>query len=296
MEIIIDSNSGFCWGVVRTIEIAEDTLEKYNGNDVYILGQIIHNPKEVQRLESKGLKTITHNQLKDLAGKNAKVLIRAHGEPPSTYELANKIGVELIDATCPLVTALQNRVAKFYSEGYQIIIFGKREHPEIIGLRGVCNDECIIIKSPDEIDERIDFQKKTILLSQTTMDKHIFKEIRKKLEERIKEIYSFEDYKTQLVVKDTLCRAVFGREENLKQFASSVDVVLFVAGKNSSNGQSLFKICKEMNPNSYFIEDFNEIQFIWFKDANKIGITGATSTPLWCMEQIKNKLISSLIT
>lgn len=293
MEVIIDSNSGFCWGVVRTIEIAEETLEKYNGNNVYILGQIIHNPKEVQRLESKGLKTITHTQLKDLAGENAKVLIRAHGEPPSTYELSQSVGVKLIDATCPLVTALQNRVAKFHREGYQIIIFGKREHPEVIGLRGVCNDECIIIKSPDEIDDKVDFQKKTILLSQTTMDKYIFKEIRKKLEEKVKVIYSFEDYKTQLVVKDTLCRAVFGREENLKQFASSVDVVLFVAGKNSSNGQSLFKICKEANPNSYFIEDYNEINLKWFEGYSLIGITGATSTPLWYMEQIKNKIISS---
>lgn len=293
MEVIIDSNSGFCWGVVRTIEIAEETLEKYNGNNVYILGQIIHNPKEVQRLETKGLKTITHAQLKDLEGKNSKVLIRAHGEPPSTYELAKSVGVELIDATCPLVTALQNRVAKFYREGFQIIIFGKREHPEVIGLRGVCNDECIIIKSPDEIDEKVDFQRKTILLSQTTMDKHIFKEIRKKLEEKVKEIYSFEDYKTQLVVKDTLCRAVFGREENLKQFALSVDVVLFVAGENSSNGQSLFKICKEANPNSYFIEDYNEIDLKWFVASNRIGITGATSTPLWYMEQIRNKILSA---
>lgn len=293
MEVIIDSNSGFCWGVVRTIEIAEETLEKYKGNNVYILGQIIHNPNEVKRLEGKGLKTITHSQLKDLGWKKAKVLIRAHGEPPSTYELAKSVGVELIDATCPLVTALQNRVAKFYREGYQIIIFGKREHPEVIGLRGVCNDECIIIKSPDEIDKKVDFQRKTILLSQTTMDKHIFKEIRQKLEEKIKEVYSFEDYKTQLVVKDTLCRAVFGREESLKQFASSVDVVLFVAGKNSSNGQSLFKICKEANPNSFFIEDYNEIDLKWFEASSRIGITGATSTPLWYMEQIRNKILSA---
>lgn len=292
MEVIIDSNSGFCWGVVRTIEIAEETLEKYNGEDVFILGQIIHNPKEVERLEKKGLKTINHSQLNELAGTSAKVLIRAHGEPPATFERAKELGVELIDATCPLVTALQNRVAKFYREGYQIVIFGKKEHPEVIGLRGVCNDECVIIKSVEEVDEKVDFQRKTILLSQTTMDKHIFQEVRKKLEEKVKEIYSFEDYKTQLVVKDTLCRAVFGREDNLRSFASNVDVVIFVAGKNSSNGQSLFKICKEANPRSFFVEDFNEIDFSWFANAKLVGITGATSTPLWYMEQIKNKIIN----
>lgn len=291
MEVIIDNNSGFCWGVVRTIEIAEETLEKFNRQNVYILGQIIHNPKEVQRLEQKGLKTISHEELKDLKGTGAKVLIRAHGEPPSTYNLANQVGIELIDATCPLVTALQNRVAKFYREGYQIIIFGKKDHPEVVGLRGVCNDECVIIQSLEEIDERIDFTRKSVLLSQTTMNKHLFYDIRRKLEEKVKEIYFFEDYKTQLVVKDTLCRAVFGREGNLEKFASSVDLVLFVAGKNSSNGKSLFKICKESNPRSYFVEDYEEIDYSWFENVNRVGITGATSTPLWYMEQIRNKII-----
>ncbi len=290
MRVTIDPKSGFCWGVVRTIDIAENVLEERNGNDVYILGQIIHNPKEVARLEQKGLKTITHEQLATIGSKNSKVLIRAHGEPPSTYQKAKELGIELIDATCPLVTALQNRVAKFHSEGYQIVIFGKSQHPEVIGLRGVCNDECVIILSEEDVFEKVDFTKKTILLSQTTMDKHTFHKIRQLMENKIKEIFTFEDYKNQLVVKDTLCRAVFGREDNLRQFATSQDVVVFVAGKNSSNGKSLFKICSEANPKSYFIEDIAELQKEWFEGIENIGITGATSTPQWYMELVKQTI------
>lgn len=290
MKVTIDPKSGFCWGVVRTIDIAEKVLDEGNGDDIYILGQIIHNPKEVERLERKGLKTITHEELSTIEGKNSKVLIRAHGEPPSTYQTAKQLGIELIDATCPLVTALQNRVAKFHSEGYQIVIFGKSQHPEVIGLRGVCNDECVIVQSEEDVLAKVDFTKKTILLSQTTMDKHTFYNIRQLMENKIKDIYTFEDYKNQLVVKDTLCRAVFGREDNLRQFATSQDVVIFVAGKNSSNGKSLFKICFEANPKSYFIEDISELKREWFENVESVGVTGATSTPQWYMELVKQTI------
>ncbi|MGC8748821.1 MAG: 4-hydroxy-3-methylbut-2-enyl diphosphate reductase [Candidatus Kapaibacteriota bacterium] len=290
MKVTIDENSGYCWGVVRTIEIAEKTLSENKNGEVYILGQIIHNPKEVERLEKVGLKTIYHEQLQDLKDKNVKVLIRAHGEPPRTYEKAKELGIELIDATCPLVTALQNRVHKFYTEGYQIVIFGKPQHPEVIGLRGVCNDECIVIQTETEALEKVDFTKKTLFLSQTTMDKHLFHKIRQVLESKVKELQAYDNYREQLVVKDTLCRAVTGREENLQRFARENDVIIFVAGRNSSNGKSLFKICVETNPNSYFIEDINELQPMWFVNAQSVGITGATSTPRWYMEQVKQAI------
>ncbi|ROL58590.1 4-hydroxy-3-methylbut-2-enyl diphosphate reductase [Bacteroidetes/Chlorobi group bacterium Naka2016] len=290
MKVTIDEHSGFCWGVVRTVEIAEQTLEEAKDKEIYILGQIIHNPKEVQRLEQKGLKTISHNELQTIKGKNAKVLIRAHGEPPSTYRLANELGIELVDATCPLVTALQNRVRKYYLEGYQIVIFGKPQHPEVIGLRGVCNDECIVIQSEQEALEKVDFSKKTLFLSQTTMDKYLFHKIRQLLEAKVKELHSYDNYREQLVVKDTLCRAVTGREEHLRKFAQENDVVIFVAGRNSSNGKSLFKICSETNPNTYFIEEIDELDSNWFTNAQTVGITGATSTPRWYMEQVKETI------
>jgi 4-hydroxy-3-methylbut-2-enyl diphosphate reductase len=290
MIINIDENSGFCWGVVRTVEIAEKTLSENHDGNVYILGEIIHNPKEVERLERMGLKTINHEHLADLKGENVKVLIRAHGEPPSTYQKAKELGIELIDATCPLVTALQNRVKRFYDEGYQIVILGKPHHPEIIGLRGVCNDECVVIQSEEEALEKVDFTRKTIFLSQTTMSKEKFHRIRQMLESKVKEIHSFENYKEQLVVKDTLCRAVIGREDNLRKFAQENDVVIFVAGRNSSNGKNLFGICCQANPNSYFIEDIAELKSEWFRGVQKVGITGATSTPRWYMEEVKKAI------
>ncbi len=163
MKVSIDPSAGFCWGVVRTVEIAEETLQKEAEKEIYILGQIIHNPKETKRLEDKGLKTISPAELDKINAKNAKVLIRAHGEPPATYEKAAQLGVDLIDATCPLVTALQNKVIKFYKDGYQIVIFGKKDHAEVIGLRGVCNDECVVIRSVDEVKDNIDFSKKRFL-------------------------------------------------------------------------------------------------------------------------------------
>ncbi len=290
MIIKIDENSGFCWGVVRTIDIAEKTLNENSNDNLYILGEIIHNPKEVKRLEEKGLKTIYHQQLEELRGKNAKVLIRAHGEPPSTYQKAKELGIEIIDATCPLVTALQNRVRKFYREGFQIVVFGKPQHPEVIGLRGVCDDNCIVVQTEEEVLEKVDFTKKTIFLSQTTMSKNKFHRIRQLLESKIKEVYSFDNLKEQLVVKDTLCRAVIGREDNLRKFAKENDVIIFVAGRNSSNGKNLFAICCEENPKSYFVEEIEELQPEWFYGAQKVGITGATSTPRWYMEQVKNAI------
>lgn len=290
MKVTIDPSSGFCWGVVRTVEIAEDTLNTSGSKDVYILGQIIHNPKETDRLEQKGLKTISINDLDKLDPEKSNVLIRAHGEPPSTYEKAKNAGFSLIDATCPLVTALQNRVIKFYQDGYQIVIFGKKEHAEVIGLRGVCNDECVVVKTVEETLEKVDFSKKTVLISQTTMDKPTFYAIKDAIEKRVSELIDAGEIKDNFVAKDTLCRAVYGREDKLKEFASNNDLMIFVAGKNSSNGKSLFNVCKLSNPNSYFIEDVSEIQKEWLSEVKSIGITGATSTPQWYMELVKAEL------
>ncbi len=287
MEINIDPSSGFCWGVVRTVEIAEETLQKEKDKDIYILGQIIHNPKETKRLEDKGLKTIYHEDLDKINPENSKVIIRAHGEPPSTYQRAKLKGVGIIDATCPLVTALQNRVVKFYQQGYQIVIFGKKDHAEVIGLRGVCNDECVVVKTVEEVQEKVDFTKKTVLISQTTMDKPTFNAIKEAIRSGVDEFVDAGTIKEQFVAKDTLCRAVYGREDKLKHFATNNDIIIFVAGRNSSNGKSLYNICKTTNEKSYFIEDISEIDFSWFKGAKSVGITGATSTPTWYMEEVK---------
>jgi 4-hydroxy-3-methylbut-2-enyl diphosphate reductase len=286
MIVTIDPKAGFCWGVVRTVDIAQETLTKADeeSKNTYILGHIIHNPKEISRLEEQGLVTITHDDLND---KNANIIIRAHGEPPATYKKTEELGLNVIDATCPLVTNLQNRVKKYYSQGYQIIIFGKKEHSEVIGLRGVCNDQCIVIKTLDEAKEISEFGKQTVFMSQTTMDKHIFNQVKEYLESKIVNLIDLGEIENKLIGRDTTCRAVTSREEPLTQFAKSNDVMIFVSGKNSSNGKSLFNSCLKVNPRTHFIEDISEIENSWFDNSNTVGISGATSTPQWYMEKVK---------
>jgi 4-hydroxy-3-methylbut-2-enyl diphosphate reductase len=293
MKINIDERAGFCWGVVRTVDIAEETLKKAEkGKNTYILGQIIHNPKETERLAAKGLVTINHEQFEEIAEKeeNPNVIIRAHGEPPTTYEKADKLGINLVDATCPLVTNLQNRVKKYFDLGYKIVIFGKREHAEVIGLRGVCNDECIVIKTLDEAKQIEDFGKKTALISQTTMDKHVFHQIKDYLNEKTKSLMDLGLIEDSLLARDTTCRAVTTREAPLLEFAKNNDVIIFVSGKNSSNGKSLYNSCKNVNDRSYFIEDCSEIDWNWFDGAETVGISGATSTPQWYMQKVKSEI------
>lgn len=293
MEVNIDPTAGFCWGVVRTVELAEETLQKEKDKEVYILGQIIHNPKETKRLENKGLKTIYRDDLDKIDPKKATVLIRAHGEPPSTYEKAAKRGINLIDATCPLVTALQNKVKKFHRDGWQIVIFGKRDHAEVIGLRGVCDDDCIVVKTVEDVNDNIDFSRKTVLISQTTMDKKTFFDIKKAIEQRVEKFIDGGDIKKYFLAKETQCRAVYGREDKLVRFAEENDIVIFVAGRNSSNGKSLYHICLNNNERTYFIEDIDEIDNAWFDGVQKVGVTGATSTPTWYMQKVK-KYIENL--
>jgi 4-hydroxy-3-methylbut-2-enyl diphosphate reductase len=284
MKVNIDKNSGFCWGVVRAIDFAEEELGE--AGKLYSLGDIIHNPQEIDRLADKGLKTISHKDLENIS--DAKVLIRAHGEPPSTYELAKRYNLEIVDATCPVVTKLQERIKKFYEDGYQVVIFGKKDHAEVIGLRGVCNDEAVVVKSVEEALSKVDFGRKTVLFSQTTMDKPTFYAIKEALSNKVKDLVvgTMEEIAKTFLAKDTICGQVSGRDKKLREFAAQNSVIVFVAGRTSSNGKVLYEICKEENPSSYFVENENEIQSQWFEGAESVGVTGATSTPQWLMEKI----------
>ena len=295
MNVTVDKNGGFCWGVVRAIDYAEAELAKSSGADnsskLYSLGDIIHNPEEISRLQAKGLQTISHENL--AKARDAKILIRAHGEPPSTYEIAKKYNLELVDATCPVVTKLQERIKKFYDDGYQVVIFGKKDHAEVIGLRGVCDDRAIVVKSVEEALLEIDFNRKTVLFSQTTMDKPTFYAIKEALSRKIKDLVvgTMEDIAKNFLAKDTICGQVSGRDKKLREFASQNNVIIFVAGKSSSNGKVLFEICKEVNGACHFVENEDELNPSWFADAETVGVTGATSTPQWIMEKIKDKIL-----
>jgi 4-hydroxy-3-methylbut-2-enyl diphosphate reductase len=285
MKVLIDKNSGFCWGVVRTINIAENELDK--SKQLYCLGEIIHNPEEISRLELKGLVTVSRDDFSKIP--NSTVLIRAHGEPPETYLFAEKHGITLIDATCPVVTKVQERIRNYDQQGYQVVIFGKKNHAEVIGLLGQLRSDGIVISTVEEIAE-IDLNKKTVLFSQTTMDKTAFNLVRDELNKKVKELVvdTFENEASRFVAKDTICGQVSGREMKLREFAKQNDVVLFVAGKSSSNGKVLFNICKQENGRSYFIENENEIKMAWLEGMQTAGISGATSTPQWLMERVKS--------
>jgi 4-hydroxy-3-methylbut-2-en-1-yl diphosphate reductase len=290
LKVTVDNYSGFCWGVIRTIDIAENELR--NGEELFSLGDIIHNPMEIERLGKKGLRTISVDNLKSL--KNSKVLIRAHGEPASTYRIARENNIEIIDATCPVVTKVQERIRKFYDQGYQIVIFGKKEHAEVKGLVGQTNGEAVVIKSFEEI-ESLDISRKTVLFSQTTMDKPTFHRIKEELGRRIKGLVveQMEDVAIDFHAKDTICGQVSGRDKKLRVFAASNDIIIFVAGKASSNGKVLLNICREVNPRTYFIERPDAIDYSWFANAETVGITGATSTPQWLMEEVKATILKN---
>jgi 4-hydroxy-3-methylbut-2-enyl diphosphate reductase len=284
MKVTVDQHAGFCWGVVRTVEIAEEELKE--PGVLSSLGPVIHNPLEIERLRKQGLETIGYGDFERLRGQ--RVLIRAHGEPPATYALARRYGVTLIDATCPVVTKVQERIRKFYDQGYQIVVFGKKDHAEVIGLVGHTNNEAVVVSSVDEIG-KVNPGRKTVLFSQTTMDKATFYEIAEVLRARITEfvVGTFEESAIDFHAKDTICGQVSGRDKKLREFARAQEVLLFVAGRNSSNGKVLYGICREENPRAYFIEDERELQPAWFAGVQNVGISGATSTPQWLMERVK---------
>ncbi|MDH7514764.1 MAG: 4-hydroxy-3-methylbut-2-enyl diphosphate reductase [Bacteroidota bacterium] len=294
MTITVDPYAGFCWGVVRTIRIAEEELAR--GNALVCLGDLIHNPQELARLKRLGLRTVAHEDLSGIPP-GTKILVRAHGEPPETYRRARDLGLEVIDATCPVVTRLQERIRRYADEGYQVVIFGKKDHAEVVGLRGVIHDACVVVKNAEEAMRFVDPHRKTVLFSQTTMDKPTFNAVREAIETLIsssrKTVPNREAVEFQ--AKDTICGQVAGREHKLREFAVSNDVVLFVAGKNSSNGQVLFDICRKANSRSHFIEDETEISLSWFEGAERIGISGATSTPKWLMAHVAESIVRSVI-
>ncbi len=280
MRIEIDDKSGFCNGVVTAIRKAENELN--TTGSLYCLGDIVHNSDEVERLQKRGLHTITHEDLEKL--KDVKVLLRAHGEPPSTYKTAEINGIKIIDATCPVVLHLQQRIKESYRNrkpGQQIVIYGKRGHAEVNGLVGQTSGEAIVVETIDELNQ-LDFSQDIILYSQTTKSLH-------GLQEMIREIEKRKSPDSQFRYFDTICRQVANRVPHLKEFASSHDVILFVSGKKSSNGKFLYSECKEINPKTYFVSTPDEIPADALKSAKSIGICGATSTPRWLMEEVKER-------
>jgi 4-hydroxy-3-methylbut-2-enyl diphosphate reductase len=285
MEVTIDVNSGFCFGVVFAIQMAEDELN--NSGNLYCLGDIVHNNMEVERLEKKGLKIIDHEQFKTL--RDTKVLIRAHGEPPETYRTAIENNIELIDASCPVVLKLQNRIrngAENMGEG-QIVVYGKEGHAEVNGLVGQTNGKAIIVDTIEDLG-KLDYSKPIQFFSQTTQPTEGFKLMRDEIQRRINE--SGNSNEIVLESNDTLCRQVSNREPQLREFAANHDIVVFVSGKKSSNGKVLFDVCHEVNAQSYFVSTWEEVDSSWFDNDSKVGICGATSTPMWLMEDIAEKL------
>lgn len=276
IKVDIDVNSGFCFGVVYAIDMAEEILEEQDY--LYCLGDIVHNDAEVKRLEKKGLKIIDHEYLKTL--KNERVLIRAHGEPPATYKLAVENNLELIDASCPVVLKLQNRIKKAHDREEKIYIYGKHGHAEVLGLLGQTKNEAKVFMDLNELDIS-EMPKEISLYSQTTKSMDSFYQISKELTKAGLEVNE----------NDTICRQVSNRDKELRDFAERYDKIIFVSGTKSSNGKVLFKVCKDRNPNTFFISDPEELNLSWFNSDDTVGICGATSTPMWLMEKVKEKIL-----
>lgn len=275
LQITIDSNSGFCFGVVYAIQMAEDLLDEQGY--LYCLGDIVHNDVEVERLQQRGLRIINHEQLRQL--RNEAVLIRAHGEPPETYQTALQNNLTLVDASCPVVLKLQNRIKSSYDKQEPIYIYGKHGHAEVLGLLGQTNNQAVVFESIDELLQH-ELPPKITLYSQTTKSTDSFYRIKSKLEQDGYEIDA----------NDTICRQVSNRDKELRIFASKYDKVVFVSGTKSSNGKVLYQVCKDTNSHTFFISKVEELQPEWFNTGESVGICGATSTPMWLMEEVKGAL------
>ena len=285
LQIEIDNNSGFCFGVTTAIKKAEEELAQ--GRPLYCLGDIVHNGMECDRLREMGLITINHDEMRELH--DVKVLLRAHGEPPETYELARRNNIEIIDATCPVVLQLQKRIKEKFLEGQggvtpQIVIFGKKGHAEVLGLVGQTQSTAIVIESFDEV-KKLDFSRDIYLYSQTTKSLDEFHRIIDYIQSHIAPGAIFKSF-------DTICRSVANRMPNISQFAARHDLILFVCGRKSSNGKVLFNECLRVNPRTHLIEGPEEIQSKWLEGIETIGICGATSTPKWLMEQCQDALLA----
>ncbi|WP_205502028.1 4-hydroxy-3-methylbut-2-enyl diphosphate reductase [Rufibacter psychrotolerans] len=276
LQVHIDSNSGFCFGVIYAIQMAEDLLEEQGY--LYCLGDIVHNDVEVERLQRKGLRIINYDTLKTL--QNEAVLIRAHGEPPSTYQTALENNLTLVDASCPVVLKLQNRIKTSFDKKEKIFIYGKHGHAEVLGLLGQTNNEAIVFENLDEL-LRHELPQNITLYSQTTKGTASFYRIKDELESR--------GYAVD--ANDTICRQVSNRDKELRRFAQKFDKVVFVSGTKSSNGRVLYQVCKDTNPNTFFVSKVEELQPEWFAPGETIGICGATSTPMWLMEEVRDALL-----
>ena len=271
LSVDIDGNSGFCFGVVYAIEMAEEILNEEG--QLYCLGDIVHNDEEVSRLEKKGLKIINHSDLEHIT--DSKILIRAHGEPPSTYRLAIENNLELVDASCPVVLKLQNRIKNSFDRKERIYIYGKHGHAEVVGLLGQTNHEAIVFQDITELDLD-DMPENITLYSQTTKSTDKFYEVTRTLT----------DAGFNVKANDTICRQVSNRDRELRNFVTKYDKIIFVSGTKSSNGKVLYNICKESNPNTYFVSRKEQLEREWFSQGDNIGICGATSTPMWLMEEV----------
>jgi 4-hydroxy-3-methylbut-2-enyl diphosphate reductase len=279
--IEIDQKSGFCFGVTNAIRKAEEMLD--SNEILYSLGHIVHNELEVKRLQKLGLITISHDEFFKL--RNCKVLIRAHGEPPSTYEYARQNNITLIDATCPVVLKLQQRVKQaaeqMQQENGQVVIFGHEGHAEVTGLAGQTNSTAIILESTEDSD-KIDLNRPVVLFSQTTKSVEDFKKLTQSIREK--------STSGKVETHDTICRQVSNRVPHLEKFASRFDLIIFVGGRQSSNARVLFDVCKKQNKRSYFVFAPEDVQSEWFQDVETVGICGATSTPQWLMEKVAERI------
>lgn len=291
IQIEIDNGSGFCFGVTTAIKKAEEELSASNESiksthTLYCLGDIVHNGMEVERLHAQGLITINHEDLAKLH--HVKVLLRAHGEPPETYEFAARNHIEIIDATCPVVLQLQRRIKKQFDSNpqAQIVIFGKNGHAEVLGLVGQTQSHAIVVESLEDV-KKLDFNRDIYLYSQTTKSLDEFHRIIEYIQEHISNSATFRSF-------DTICRQVANRMPNISNFAAKHDLILFVSGRKSSNGKVLFNECKSVNPNSYQIESAHEIDMNWIKGVKTIGICGATSTPKWLMEECRDYIMAQV--
>lgn len=287
MRVTIDDKSGFCYGVVSAISKAEELVA--DGHKVYSLGDIVHNDLEVARLEGLGVTTISHADIANISPEpQNRVLIRAHGEPKSTYKLLEESSLGYTDATCPVVAKLQKLTIeadeRMRAEGGQVVILGKKGHAEVVGLNGQIEDRAIVVERVADLDE-IDFSRPIFLLSQTTQSLQLFEQVRQ-------EVASRTQVPDRVVVRDTICRQVAGREGHLKEFSKGCDMVVFVCGAKSSNGKVLFEACHSANPNSIKIESPKELSAEMFKEVENVGICGATSTPHWLMERVRDTILS----
>jgi 4-hydroxy-3-methylbut-2-enyl diphosphate reductase len=286
MKVDIEKNSGFCFGVEHAIKLTEEALK--SGEEIYSLGHIVHNEAEVKRLEALGLKTINHDEFPLL--RNTKVIIRAHGEPPDTYRIARENNIEIIEATCPIVKRIQKKVRNHYKNTgltVQNLIYGKKEHAEVVGLLGQTEGHSIVISEKKDID-KIDFTRAAEIFSQTTRSREKYAEIIREIKKRYE--HKGYDPDKMLTVNNTICGQVANREPQLRNFSLQHDIIIFVSGKSSSNGRMLFEVCSNINPNTHFISDINELRDEWFDKASSVGVCGATSTPKWLINMVAEKI------